>query len=567
MFQDDPLLVYGEPSEQNRTLDTLHALGVDRIRVSVFWALVAPATTSRNKPTSTPPIPAPTSRRVGTATTASSAARRRAASPSTSTSPAGPRWASTGSPARRTSPATFTPNGAEFGLFVRAVGTRYSGQLKAGGSAAARRLLVDLERAQPGRLADAAVDARPAQRQGPLVEAAPSLYRALVAAAWRRWPPPATAATRSSSARPRRKGQQRPGHHAVDRRAALHPPTCTASTATSTASGDAGRAPAAAREPTRSGRSPPRTRAVPGHRLRPPSLRAAFAAAPQADGQRTASRSPTSAKLSRELQRDLPALRPAHAEPSAACRCTSPSSATRPAARPARRVAFTGRRRGSTRPSTSPTRTPTCATLDQFLLVDDAADPGPSAQQRRRVGRDVPERADAPERQARSRPTRPTRRRSSSSTRASAAAARSACGVLRAAAPNGQVQQVTRPVQAQRQGPEVPQDRGAADGGPQSRYLRHARARAGDQAYVRLALAQTGARKATYSRAARVTVYGAAPPQRAPPATPQRLLGSPAPPRGRGRVDELGAAARPGRPSCATPTSSCSYSSVTASHE
>ena len=41
MFQDDNLIVYGSPQVVTQTLARLKALGVDRIRVSVFWKLVA----------------------------------------------------------------------------------------------------------------------------------------------------------------------------------------------------------------------------------------------------------------------------------------------------------------------------------------------------------------------------------------------------------------------------------------------------------------------------------------------------------------------------------------------
>lgn len=49
-FQDDNLLVYAEPAAVGRTLDQLAGLGVDRLRVSVFWAVVAPAPKSQEKP-------------------------------------------------------------------------------------------------------------------------------------------------------------------------------------------------------------------------------------------------------------------------------------------------------------------------------------------------------------------------------------------------------------------------------------------------------------------------------------------------------------------------------------
>ena len=50
MFQDDPLLVYGSPAQVDDTLDQLAAFGVDRIRVSVFWKILAPANDAKQKP-------------------------------------------------------------------------------------------------------------------------------------------------------------------------------------------------------------------------------------------------------------------------------------------------------------------------------------------------------------------------------------------------------------------------------------------------------------------------------------------------------------------------------------
>jgi len=49
-FQDDSLLVYTPPASVAQTMDKLKALGVDRLRISVFWAVVAPAAASQQKP-------------------------------------------------------------------------------------------------------------------------------------------------------------------------------------------------------------------------------------------------------------------------------------------------------------------------------------------------------------------------------------------------------------------------------------------------------------------------------------------------------------------------------------
>lgn len=51
VLQDDPLLVYpSSEAELERTFATLKNLGVDRIRVSVFWHVVAPRPNSKQKP-------------------------------------------------------------------------------------------------------------------------------------------------------------------------------------------------------------------------------------------------------------------------------------------------------------------------------------------------------------------------------------------------------------------------------------------------------------------------------------------------------------------------------------
>ncbi|MDQ4040462.1 MAG: hypothetical protein M3141_01775 [Actinomycetota bacterium] len=50
MFQDDAELVYPARAQVARTLDTLQALGVDRVRVSVYWRLVAPNPESERRP-------------------------------------------------------------------------------------------------------------------------------------------------------------------------------------------------------------------------------------------------------------------------------------------------------------------------------------------------------------------------------------------------------------------------------------------------------------------------------------------------------------------------------------
>jgi hypothetical protein len=50
MFQDDAMLVYPSGAEVGKTLNTLQGLGVDRVRVTVYWRLVAPDAQSERKP-------------------------------------------------------------------------------------------------------------------------------------------------------------------------------------------------------------------------------------------------------------------------------------------------------------------------------------------------------------------------------------------------------------------------------------------------------------------------------------------------------------------------------------
>ena len=180
MFQDDPRLVYGTPETMNATLDTLSAFGVDRIRVSVFWALIAPANDQENKPgfdlTDPAQYPAELWERYDRLIQA--ALSRGIQVNLNITSPI-PRWAATKSP-REDLQDTFGPNPEEFGHFVKALGTRYSGTYQ--GLPRVDYWSIWNEPNQAGWLTPQwGPDPRDSKR---FVEAAPSLYRKLVAAAW-----------------------------------------------------------------------------------------------------------------------------------------------------------------------------------------------------------------------------------------------------------------------------------------------------------------------------------------------------------------------------------------------
>jgi hypothetical protein len=183
MFQDDPLLVYGSQAQVDDTLDQLAAMGVDRIRVSVFWQVVAPASTQVSKPAfdATDPSAYPAQNWARYDRVLRSALARGIRVNFNITSPV-PRWAASEAPAaRKDLQETWGPNASEFEQFVAAVGKRYSGLF--GGLPRVDYWSVWNEPNQAGWLTPQwAPDPRDARRQ---VEAAPATYRALLAAAWR----------------------------------------------------------------------------------------------------------------------------------------------------------------------------------------------------------------------------------------------------------------------------------------------------------------------------------------------------------------------------------------------
>jgi hypothetical protein len=182
MFQDDIMLVYGTDAQVESTLSTLAAFGVDRLRISVFWKIVAPANDQKIKPNFEATDPAaypqnlwaPYDRIVRRAQAHGIAVNLNITSPV-------PRWAATDTPSDRADlQDTFGPNTEEFGKFVRAVGTRYSGTYE--GIPRVDYWSIWNEPNQAGWLTP---QWSPDPRNDKLfVESAPSIYRNLVAAAW-----------------------------------------------------------------------------------------------------------------------------------------------------------------------------------------------------------------------------------------------------------------------------------------------------------------------------------------------------------------------------------------------
>ncbi len=128
-FQDDPRLLSSDPATVAGTMDKMKALGADRLRVSVFWQDVAPANRTQTKPAgfdAADPAAYDPGAWAKYDRVVLLAKERGLRVNFNVTSPA-PFWATGSLKDRPDLDDTFDPNPVEFGLFVRAVGTRYSG--------------------------------------------------------------------------------------------------------------------------------------------------------------------------------------------------------------------------------------------------------------------------------------------------------------------------------------------------------------------------------------------------------------------------------------------------------
>ena len=185
-FQDDNMLLYSEPADVARTLDTLAGIGVDRIRATVLWKVVAPLPEQDERPEFDAADPAAyppgTWQRYDTLL---ALALERGMRVNFNVSAPAPDWA-TGTPERGDIDETYEPNAHEFDLFVRAVGTRYSGTYTPSADAPALPRVdywsIYNEPNHPGWLTPQwQADPR---RPRDFVETSPRIYRDLVDAAY-----------------------------------------------------------------------------------------------------------------------------------------------------------------------------------------------------------------------------------------------------------------------------------------------------------------------------------------------------------------------------------------------
>ncbi len=129
IFQDDQLLLSSSTPVVEKTLTELKALGVDRIRVTILWSLVAPDALSRVRPRhfdATNPAAYPASSwpiydRVVELARASGIAV------DFNLTGRGPLWAMARRPPGANFADHYRPSARDFGRFVAAMGRRYSG--------------------------------------------------------------------------------------------------------------------------------------------------------------------------------------------------------------------------------------------------------------------------------------------------------------------------------------------------------------------------------------------------------------------------------------------------------
>jgi hypothetical protein len=176
MFQDDNRLIFNDQAGVIATLDELRALGVDRVRVSLFWRAVAPDADKDARPSFDATNPDAYGRdQWDRYDRLLRLAQERGIAVNLNPTTPAPDWA-TGTPAREDIDETWEPDPRGFGDFVKAAATRYDGSH---GHPRVDYWSLLNEPNQAGWLTPQWV-----QRGNRWVEAAPRLARELTSAAW-----------------------------------------------------------------------------------------------------------------------------------------------------------------------------------------------------------------------------------------------------------------------------------------------------------------------------------------------------------------------------------------------
>jgi hypothetical protein len=170
-FQDDNHLIYTTSDVVANTMDRMKALGADRLRITVLWSASAPDLGATSKPAgfdAADPGAYPAGAWDNYDRVVQYASDRGLALNFNITMP-GPLWAMSPSP-RDDIANRYAPSPADFGDFVRAVARRYP---------QVNYWTIQNEPNQPGWL-----DPQWVRSGKRWIEAAPSIYRGLVDAAW-----------------------------------------------------------------------------------------------------------------------------------------------------------------------------------------------------------------------------------------------------------------------------------------------------------------------------------------------------------------------------------------------
>jgi hypothetical protein len=134
IMQDDNNLIYTSPGHEMQTLRQMASLGVDRVKVSVVWWLIAPRPNSRRRPRFNAANPAAYPG-FGRYDELVIAAHELGLKVYFSLGPPSPAWAiPRGEQRKQGPPLGNAPDPGQFRQFVRAVGRRYSGHYTPGGS-------------------------------------------------------------------------------------------------------------------------------------------------------------------------------------------------------------------------------------------------------------------------------------------------------------------------------------------------------------------------------------------------------------------------------------------------